>query len=92
MNPEELIWANIKGYVAKHNQKFNLTALQQLFNTALDNVTEDHWKNAVKHVMDIEKSYWERDNICDIEIEQVLIKLSEDSDSDDTDSASSEGE
>ena len=29
--------------------------------------------------MELENSYWEKENICDIEIEQVLVTLCEDS-------------
>ena len=45
---------------------------------------------AIRHVIDIEKSYWEKENIRDIEINDILIKLGEDSDSSDSDSGSDE--
>ncbi len=31
----------------------------------------------IRHVNNIEKSYWQKDDICDIEVAQGLIKLSE---------------
>ncbi len=34
--------------------------------------------NLFRHVIDIEHSYWQKDDICDIEVAQVLIKLNED--------------
>jgi len=41
------------------------------------------------HTLGVEESYWSKDNIVDIDIQQILIKLSEDSD--DSDSNSSDG-
>ena len=38
--------------------------------------------NLFRHVIDIENSYWQKDDICDIEVAQVLIKLSEVSETD----------
>lgn len=89
LNPEELIWANIKKYVANHNKNFNMTTIQQLFDDALNQISQDDWKSAIRHVEDIEKSYWKNDNICDIEIDQILIKLGEQSE---TESEISNGE
>ena len=79
LNPEELIWANIKGYVARNNNNFNMTSMKSLFDETVDHVSQTDWQNAIKHVLDVENSYWTNDHICDIEIEQVLIKLGEDS-------------
>ncbi len=33
-------------------------------------------------MIDIENSYWQKDDICDNEVAKVLIKLSEDSETD----------
>ncbi len=33
-------------------------------------------------MIDIENSYWSKDDICDIEVAQVQIKISEDSETD----------
>lgn len=85
LNPTELIWSQIKNYVATNNKDFNIKSIQMLFDKALHKVTDIDWKNAIRHVVDIEQSYWQKDHIVDIEIEQILIKLAEDSD-DSTDS------
>ncbi len=82
LNPEELIWAQIKRYVAVHNKTFNIKDIHKLFDESLEKVTPKDWENACKHVLDIEQSYWKQDHICDIEIPEVVIKLAEDSDYD----------
>ena len=38
--------------------------------------------NLFRHAINIEKSYWQKDNICDVEVTQALIKLSENSETD----------
>ena len=37
--------------------------IQKLFEEALENVTPKDWENACRHVVDIEKSYWDKDNV-----------------------------
>jgi hypothetical protein len=64
-------------YISKqHNGKDT----QKLFDAALDTISTEDWNNAIKHVLNVEHSYWEKDNIIDIDIDQIIIKLSEDSD------------
>ena len=90
LNPIELIWSQIKSYVARNNKDFNITGVQKLFEESLEHITEERWMKAIRHVVDIEQTYWEKDNIRDIEINDILIKLGEDSDSSDSDSGSDE--
>ena len=81
LNPEELIWAQVKNYVARNNKTFKIKDIQELFEEALKKVTPENWKNACRHVLDIEKSYWDKENICDMDINDIVFKLAEDSDS-----------
>ena len=57
---------------------FNMTSIKKVFDEAVDRITANDWQNAIKHVLDVESSCWKNDNICDIEIEQVLINTGED--------------
>ena len=59
-----------------------MTSIQKLFDAALERISPEDWQNAVKHVIEVENSYWKNDHISDIQIEQVLIKLGEDSETD----------
>ncbi|XP_066965440.1 uncharacterized protein [Macrobrachium rosenbergii] len=52
--PIELIWAQVKSCVAKKNT-FKVADLKILVQEALNNVTEENWKNAVGHVEKIQK-------------------------------------
>ena len=63
LNLEELIWANIKEYVARNNKHFNMTSIKKLFDEAVDHVSQADWQNAIKHVLDVENSYWTNDHM-----------------------------
>ncbi len=41
-------------------------------------------RSPIKHVLHLDNSYWDKEHIVDMDIEQILIKLVEDSDSDDS--------
>ncbi|GBM61225.1 hypothetical protein AVEN_65357-1 [Araneus ventricosus] len=82
LNPIELIWAQVKCYIAHQNQTFKLPEVKNLLLEALDKVSGNDWKNAVAHVTKIEKEFWTMDGLIEDVWEQneLTIQLS-DSDS-----------
>lgn len=87
LNPIELIWADIKNFVAKHNTTFKFSDAKNLFHDAVKTITPEKWKNCVKHVTNtIEVRMWELDNIIERNIEPIIINLQEDSQSNSSDS------
>ena len=82
----ELIWGQIKGYVARNNKEFTLAAVRQLYEEAKALVTPEEWLKCVHHVKLEEGKYWEMDGLQD-EIAPVVINFGDDSedDSDDDD-------
>ena len=46
LNPIELIWAQVKGFVAKHNTTFRLKDVKELTYAAFGNITKDVWAKA----------------------------------------------
>ena len=88
LNAIELIWAQVKQYVAKRNTTFKFKDVKMLVTEAFDSVTKESWQKCVSHVMDIEKFYEKTENIMD-PIEPVIIHLnSDEEESDDSDSES----
>lgn len=73
LNPIELIWAQIKGYVARHNVSFKLEDVKQLFQQGVNSILCENWKNAIKHVVDVENKMWELDNLIDCQEESLII-------------------
>ena len=57
----ELIWANVKGEVAKKNKTFKMKDVKMLMEKALASATVEEWVNAIKHTEKVEKEYWRMD-------------------------------
>ena len=54
-NAEELIWAQIKGGVARRNQKFTISHVKTLLEEQISQVTPENWKKAIAHVKKLEE-------------------------------------
>ena len=86
LNPIELAWASVKGYVAKQNKDFNLKEIERLTPQGFEHTTTDMWRNFCRHVVDVENKYIELDGILEDTVEEMRIEIGEeDDDSDDDD-------
>ena len=85
-NPIELIWAQIKGEVARKNTTFKMKDLHSLFEQAVVNVSAENWKNAIRHAQGEEEKMWQLDTVMDIAVEPLIIHLGNDSSSSDSES------
>lgn len=95
LNPIELVWAYVKGKVAKVNMANqaekgrSMEVMNTLCKEALRSVTPGLWNKCVDHAKKIEDHYWEKDALQEDlpTIEPIIINLndstSESSDSDD---------
>jgi hypothetical protein len=84
LNPIELIWADIKGYVARENREFKLPLTKDLLAVGIARVTPEKWKKCVDHVKDkVETNFWNLDGLMETAVEPVIITLENDDDSDD---------
>ena len=85
LNPIELAWASVKGYVAKHNRDYNLAEVEQLVPKGFEHTTTDMWRKFCKHVIDIENEYIEKDGIVEDTLDEMTIEIGVKDDSDDDD-------
>ena len=86
LNPIELAWASVKGYVAKNNKEFNLREIERLTPQGFTHTTTDMWRNFCRHVVDVENKYISQDGIVEDTMEEMRIEIGDDdSDSDDSD-------
>lgn len=78
-NPIELIWAQVKGNIRKGNNspKFSETVIK-LIKKELQGPSINAWCNAIRHVMEIEKSYIET-------VPDFVIHVNNNEDSSETD-------
>ncbi|XP_031352063.1 uncharacterized protein LOC116177270 [Photinus pyralis] len=79
LNPIELIWPQIKGEVARNNTTFKMKDLHPLFQQAVEHVTAENWKNAIRHAQSEEEKMWQIDILMDIVVEPLVIHVGDDS-------------
>ena len=85
-NPIELIWSDVKQYVARNNSTFKVADVKMLINNAFQQIDATKWKNACAHVQSVEELYWKKDNLQADTVNRVIIHISEnDDDSDNSD-------
>ena len=73
-NPIELIWAQIKGYVARRNN-FKLADLKPTVDEALNHITSENWRKAVAHAEKLQADDTQRDVVIDHFIDSFIITL-----------------
>ena len=78
LNPIELAWASVKGYVAKHNRDYNLGEVERLVPDGFEHTTSDMWRRFCRHVVDIENEYFEKDGLVEDVVEEMVITLGAD--------------
>ncbi|XP_072384573.1 uncharacterized protein [Diabrotica undecimpunctata] len=83
LNPIELVWADIKNFVAAKNTTYKFPDLKNLFNEAVANITPQKLQKCVQHVvLKVEPKMWELDNIIEVQQESIIINLDDDSSTD----------
>ena len=85
LNSIELIWATMKGYIARRNVSFKMTDVIQLTHDAIAAVTEDDWASSCRHVEEVERKYWDAGIAVEAEMEKIVIQVT--SSDEDTDTA-----
>jgi hypothetical protein len=81
LNPIELIWAQVKGFVAKNNAIFRLKGAKELTYAAFGKIKKDVWTKAEERVVKIEKEYC-KENCIDRSVIETIIIIFLDDDSD----------
>ncbi|XP_043201307.1 uncharacterized protein LOC122370105 [Amphibalanus amphitrite] len=78
LNPIELIWAQVKGYVRKHNKSGRMEEVRKLVEAAVEEVTPVMWEKCCDHVCKLEQEFWTNDRLMD-DIGPFTIDLRSDS-------------
>lgn len=91
LNPIELIWSQVKGFVRRNNRTFKLAEIRELLQTAVQNVTPTDWFNCVQHVVKEENLLWKVDGMADAVVDRLVITDSSSSDPTDSSEGSLSG-
>ncbi|KAF4530438.1 hypothetical protein B566_EDAN018571 [Ephemera danica] len=83
LNAIELIWAWVKGSVARENGTFKIKDVLELCKEKLRNVPPDLWMKCVLNARKREDEYRTRDRVIDMEIRnEIVVNLQSDSSDD----------
>lgn len=83
LNPIELVWAQIKNYIAANNSTFKMTDVKNLFYDAIKLVKADQWKKCCEHVIKEENTMWDLDDVMELaDNSPFVINTNDDNDSD----------
>ncbi len=63
LNPIELVMAQLKKIIAKHNFYYNSIEFKNLISKAFLEMDSNFWLNCIKHVVNIESQFWISDKI-----------------------------
>lgn len=90
LNPIELIWAEVKNFVAQRNTTFKFGDLKSIFNEAIQSITAEKWEKCVEHVKNkVENQMWKLDNIMEVQVEALIIDTADDDEDSDEDESTS---
>ncbi|XP_033231997.1 uncharacterized protein LOC117182981 [Belonocnema kinseyi] len=85
LNPIELVWSKVKGYVKSNKFTFKIEDVNQLLHERVGTVTQDNWTNYVKHTIEAENKLWRLDDWIEAvlaEIGPIIINVGYDTSSD----------
>lgn len=91
LNPIELVWADVKVYVAGRNVTFNFSEVQTITEEKISTMGPEDWVKKCKHVKKVEDEYLSMEAGIDSVVESFIISLESDSESESTDDDSEEG-
>ncbi|XP_068224656.1 uncharacterized protein [Palaemon carinicauda] len=85
-NPNELIWGQVKRYIAK-KKAFKMASLKPLLQEALQQVSKQNWSNAVKYMRNLQRKDCELEDVAEHLLDSfvIIIGSSDDDDDDDDD-------
>ena len=86
LNSIELIWAMLKGKVARSNLTFKKKHVKKLTEDAFESISPEDWASCCRHVKDVEKQFYATDIAVDDQVDRLVIIVT--SSDEDTDTAS----
>lgn len=82
-NPIELIWAQVKGEVAKKNSTFKMADVEVLVNNALDEITKEAWTKCGEHCSKLQHADFLKEGLRDEILESIILTINPDESSTD---------
>lgn len=89
-NAIELIWANVKGRVARRNTSFTISEVERLARDAIQEITSEDWKKAIEHTKKIIEEAWHKEGVLEECVDEMIISLGNDGSSSSTETSDGE--
>jgi len=78
-NPIELIWAQVKGEIAKTNTTLKFDDVEKLLNNALHAVSVDNWKKCTDHCHKLQDDDFIKEGLRDEILAPIILTINPDS-------------
>ena len=86
LNSIELIWAMLKGKLARLNLTLKKKAVKKLTEDAFESISPEDWASCCRHLKDVEYRFYAKDIAVDNQVGRLVIAVT--SSDEDTDTAS----
>lgn len=92
LNPIEMAWAAIKGYVASKNVSWNISKVIELVKEKVALMGANEWGKLCQKVKEIETEYIKSDHVIDLVTEDFIIHVDDDVESESDDSSNDDSD
>ena len=75
LNSIELIWALLKGKVARSNLTLKKKDVKKLTEDAFESISPEDWASCCRHVKDVEKRFYATDIAVDDQVDRLVITV-----------------
>ncbi|CAG2253766.1 unnamed protein product [Mytilus edulis] len=79
LNPIEMVWSDLKGFVARKNSTYKIKDCKKLFEEAKSHFSAERWAKFETHVVrEYEEKLWQIDGLRDKALSPVIIHMTDD--------------
>ncbi|KAL4098134.1 hypothetical protein QTP88_022796 [Uroleucon formosanum] len=86
LNPIEMIWSQVKQYIAKQNHNGSIKKIAELCKQKMESMGKSEWGAVCANVKKLETEMWKNESYMDIEMDKLIVTYGEDT-TDDSDTS-----
>ncbi|KAL4092454.1 hypothetical protein QTP88_026955 [Uroleucon formosanum] len=86
LNPIEMIWSQVKQYIAKQNHNGSIKKIAELCKQKMESMGNSEWRAVCANVKKLETEMWKNESYMDIEMDKLIVTYGEDT-TDDSDTS-----
>jgi transposase len=78
LNPIEMIWSQVKQYIAKQNHNGSIKKIAELCKQKMESMGNSEWGAVCANVKKLETEMWKNESYMDIEMDKLIVTYGED--------------